>query len=238
MTVTSATCFTRNEYFSKSDLDKIRSDLGENIFAAQYQQYPSQPTGHMIKRDSLQRYDHLPIRKKSHYVIQSWDTAIKVDATNDCSVCATLLVDDQRNYYLLEVLRDRLLYPELKAQAISQAKKHRPNTILIEEAGLGRTLIKDLKAAGLPAVGVIPEGDKLTRVSIQLEKFTNVKCSFPEKHLGSLTSRTSFSLFPTGATTTRSMLSSKPWPTSASPYWNDAATQGFRKFREQLWLRT
>jgi phage terminase large subunit-like protein len=86
-------------------------------------------------------------------VIQSWDTAIKVDATNDCSVCATLLVDDQRNYYLLEVVRDRLLYPELKAQAISHAKKHRPDTILIEEAGLGRTLIKDLKAAGLPAVG-------------------------------------------------------------------------------------
>jgi predicted phage terminase large subunit-like protein len=92
-----------------------------------------------------------------------------------------LLVDDQRNYYLLEVVRDRLLYPELKAQAISQAKKHRPNTILIEEAGLGRTLIKDLKAAGLPAVGVVPEGDKLTRVSIQLEKFANGQVFFPRE---------------------------------------------------------
>ena len=108
----------------------------------------------MIKRDSIQRYDQLPIRTKSHYVIQSWDTAIKADANNDCSACATLLVDDKRNYYLLEVVRDRLLYPELKALAISQAKKHRPNIILIEEAGLGRKLIKDLKAAGLPAVGV------------------------------------------------------------------------------------
>ena len=44
-----------------------------------------------------------------------------------------------------------MLYHDLKAQAIAQAKKHRPDTILIEEAGLlGRTLIKDLKAAGLP----------------------------------------------------------------------------------------
>ena len=58
----------------------------------------------MIKRDSIQRYDRLPIRtKESHYVIQSWDTAIKVDATNDYSACATLLVDDKPNYYLLEV---------------------------------------------------------------------------------------------------------------------------------------
>jgi Terminase RNaseH-like domain len=111
----------------------------------------------MVKRDTIQRYDHLPIREQSHRVIQSWDTAIKVDATNDCSVCATLLVDEHRNYYLLEVLRDRLLYPELKAQAISQAEKHKPDTILIEEGGLGRTLVKDLKAAGLPAVGVVPD---------------------------------------------------------------------------------
>jgi predicted phage terminase large subunit-like protein len=53
---------------------------------------------------------------------------------------------------------------------------------LIEEAGLlGRTLIRDLKAAGLPAVGVVPEGDKLTRVSIQLEKFSNGQVFFPEQ---------------------------------------------------------
>ena len=63
MTVISVTCFTRND-ISKSDLDKIRSELGEDIFAAQYQQYPSQPTGHMIKRDNLQRYDQLPIRNE------------------------------------------------------------------------------------------------------------------------------------------------------------------------------
>ena len=37
ITVASATCFTRNE-IPKSDLDDIRSVLGEEIFAAQYQQ--------------------------------------------------------------------------------------------------------------------------------------------------------------------------------------------------------
>ena len=100
--------------------------------------------------------------------------------TNDYSACVTLLVDDRGNYYVVDVLRDRLLYHQLKAQAIAQAQKHRPNTILIEEAGLGRTLVKDLKAAGLPAVGVVPEGDKLTRVSIQVEKFENGQVFFPQ----------------------------------------------------------
>jgi predicted phage terminase large subunit-like protein len=169
------------EYFSQRAVEERRSQLDERIFAAQYQQDPLQPLGVMIKRDAIQRYDYRPIREKSHYVIQSWDTAIKVDPTNDYSVCATLLVDDRRNYYLLGVVRKRLLYHELKAKAIFQAKKHKPNVILIEEAGLGRTLIKDLKAAGLPAVGVIPEGDKLTRLSIQLEKFANGQVFFPRE---------------------------------------------------------
>ena len=85
----------------------------------------------MIKRDSIQRYDRTADpHKESHYVIQSWDTAIKVDATNDYSACATLLIDDQPNSTSLEVLRDRLHYPDLKAQAIAQAKKHRPDVIL------------------------------------------------------------------------------------------------------------
>jgi hypothetical protein len=97
---------------SKSDLDHIRSELGEDIFAAQYQQCPSQPTGHMIKRDNIQRYDHLPPRKGNHYVILSLDTATKADANSDYCVCATLLVDGRRNYYVVEVLRLGFFIPD------------------------------------------------------------------------------------------------------------------------------
>ena len=225
------------EYFSQRAVDERRSQLDEKIFAAQYQQSPLQPLGVMIKRDTIQRYDYLPIRKESHYVIQSWDTAIKVDATNDCSACATLLVDDERNYYLLEVLRDRLLYPELKAQAISQAKKHRPNTILIEEAGLGRTLIKDLKAAGLPAVGVIPEGDKLTRVSIQLEKFANGQVFLPREAPWLVPFENELFAFPNGRyddqvdAVIQALAYKRP-----TPFWNDAALKGFENF-SSLWLQ-
>ena len=227
------------EYFSQRDVDERRSQLDEKIFAAQYQQARCQPTGrHDQAGQSSSAMIDLPIRKKSHYVIQSWDTAIKVDATNDCSVCATLLVDDQRNYYLLEVVRDRLLYPELKAQAISQAKKHRPNTILIEEAGLGRTLIKDLKAAGLPAVGVIPEGDKLTRVSIQLEKFANRQVFFPREAPWLVDFENELFAFPNGRyddqvdALIQALAYKRP-----TPLWNDASLKGFENLMNSLWLQ-
>jgi predicted phage terminase large subunit-like protein len=222
---------------SKSDLDNIRSELGEDIFAAQYQQCPSQPTGQMIKRDSIQRYHRLPTRKESHYVIQSWDTAIKADVSNDCSVCATLLVDDQRRYYLLEVLRDRLLYPDLKAQAIAQAKKHRPDVILIEEAGLGRTLIKDLKAAGFTAIGVIPEGDKLTRVSVQLEKFANRQVFFPKEAPWLVDHENELFAFPNGRYDDQVDAVIQALTYKSTPYWNDAALRGFENLVNSLWLQ-
>jgi predicted phage terminase large subunit-like protein len=224
---------------SKSDLDRIRSELGEDIFAAQYQQCPSQPTGHMIKQDSIQRYDQLPIRTKSHYVIQSWDTAIKADANNDCSVCVTLLLDDRGKYYVVDVLRDRLLYPELKARAISQAKKHKPDTILVEEAGLlARTLIKDLKAAGLPAVGVIPEGDKLTRVSIQLEKFTNGQVLFPREAPWLVDFENELLAFPNGRYDDQvdALIQALAYKRPISLF-DDAALKGWENFANALWLQ-
>jgi predicted phage terminase large subunit-like protein len=227
---------------SKSDLDNIRSELGEDIFAAQYQQCPSQPTGHMIKRDSIQRYDQPPIRTKSHRVIQSWDTAIKVDATSDYSACATLLVDEDRNqpnqrkYYLLEVLRGRFLYAELKAQAIAQAKKYRPDTILIEEAALlARTLLKDLKAVALPAVGVVPEGDKLTRVSIQLEKFANRQVFFPEQAPWLIDLENELFAFPNGRYDDQVDALFQALAHARPAYlWDDAALKGLEDFTNAL----
>ena len=222
---------------SKSDLDKIRSELGEDIFAPQYQQCPSQPTGQMIKRDSIQRYDRLPTRKESHYVIQSWDTAIKVGVSNDCSACATLLVDGKPNYYLLEVVRDRLLYPDLKAQAIAQAKKHTPDVILIEEAGLlGRTLIKDLKAAGFKAIGVIPEGDKPTRVSVQLEKFANRQVFFPREAPWLVDLENELFAFPNGRYDDQVDALVQALAYKRPPLWDDAALRGLENFTAGLIL--
>ena len=164
----------------KSVLDQIRADQGEDIFAAQYQQCPSQPMGVVIKRDYVRYYDDLPMpRTGSPYLIQSWDTAIGVDGRNDYSACVTVLLD--AHYYVVDGVRDRLLCPDLKDLAIAQAKKHKPTTILIEAAGLGKKLADDLRAAGLSARAVIPEGDKEIRVSIQLEKFKKGQVFFPRQ---------------------------------------------------------
>jgi predicted phage terminase large subunit-like protein len=224
------------EWFPQEALDERRAVLDEATFAAHYQQCPIQPAGMMIKRDAIKRYDLLPIRTKSHFIIQSWDTAIKTDAHHDYSPCVTLLVDDRGNYYVIDVLRDRLLYHQLKAQAIAQAQKHRPNRILIEEAGLvGRTLVKDLKAAGLPAVGVVPDGDKPTRASIQVEKFENGQVFFPREAPWLADFETELLAFPNGSYDDQvdALIQGLAYKRPAE---YDAALPGFENLVTGLWL--
>lgn len=68
-------------------LERIRGQVGSDVFAAQYQQRPVPPGGVMIKRDSIRRYDQPPTRTASSLVVQSWDTATKAGGENDYLVC-------------------------------------------------------------------------------------------------------------------------------------------------------
>ena len=99
---------------------------------------------------------------------------------NDWSVCTTWLRHGNK-YYLLDVLRGRFDYPTLKAQAILHARLHMPGKILIEDTGVGTALLTELKDAGFPAIGVIPEHDKRTRMSIQSGKFESGQVFFPNE---------------------------------------------------------
>jgi predicted phage terminase large subunit-like protein len=160
-----------------SILQSYRAQIGSDVFAAQYQQRPVPREGVMIKRTWPRRYDRLPERNSSS-VIQSWDTATKETGQSNYSVCTTWYYHDKK-YYLVDVLRERVDYPTLKARAISLAKFHTPKTILIEDVGLGSGLVKELQQAGLPAVPVTPKSDKRTRMSIQSAKFESGQVFLP-----------------------------------------------------------
>jgi predicted phage terminase large subunit-like protein len=134
----------------------------------------------MIKRAWLQRYDQLPNVDPSAVVIQSWDPATKGGDRSDYSVCTTWLYQDKR-YYLIDVFRGRLDFPALKAQALSLAQLHNPQIILVEDAGVGDALAKELNEARLPAIAIKPEGDKRTRMAIQSIKFESGQVFLPSE---------------------------------------------------------
>src|SRR5690348_254520 len=63
--------------------------------------------------------------------------ALKVTPTGSYSVCLTFLVRNNNLYFLIDVFRDRVDFPQLCQQVVALAAKHRPDAILIEDKGSG-----------------------------------------------------------------------------------------------------
>jgi len=161
-------------------LESIKSQMGSDIFSAQYQQRPVPPGGAMIKRSWVLRYDSPPLPAPSSRCVQSWDTGSKDGPQNDWSVCTTWLVEKGK-YYLLHVLRGRFDYPTLKNQAIGHAKVHKPYRIIIEDTGVGTALISELKREGLPVIKNRPVQSKITRMAVESAKFESGQIILPRQ---------------------------------------------------------
>jgi len=105
--------------------------------------------------------------------VQSWDTANKATELSDFSVCTTWGILG-KNLYLLEVLRRRMEYPELKRAVRDQHALFRPSVVLIEDKASGTQLIQELVADGLYAVTRYqPQSDKIMRMHAQTAMIEN-----------------------------------------------------------------
>jgi predicted phage terminase large subunit-like protein len=156
-------------------IEKIKHELGDYLFQSQYQQNPVPMGGAIIKTAWLRYYvpEERPGRFSSK--IQSWDTASKSGEFNDYSVCTTWGVLNQQ-YYLLDVFRCRLEYPDLRRAVKEQYVKHAPNAVVIEDKGSGIQLLQDLRADGvfaLKAYCPLPGNDKAMRLFAQSAAFEN-----------------------------------------------------------------
>jgi predicted phage terminase large subunit-like protein len=105
--------------------------------------------------------------------VQSWDTANKPSQLADYSVCTTWGLRNDR-FYLLNVYRHKLAYPDLKRAVREQDRLFRPTSILVEDKASGTQLIQDLIEEGLSkVVRIAPEGDKIMRLHAQTATIEN-----------------------------------------------------------------
>ena len=166
-----------SDRFNELALARLKVVLGRS-YNSLYQGRPTAAEGDIIQLTWMQRYSQKPTFKR---VTQSWDTAQKAGANNDYNVCATFGEDAAGNYYLLDVFRDRLEYPALKRAAIELRSRFNPTELLIEDKGHGTALGQELKT--LPNFRVImiePEGDKITRMSIESTAIEAGRLFLPE----------------------------------------------------------
>lgn len=160
---------------SLSMFASTRQRMGDYHFSSQYQQNPIPMGGAMVKDKWIMYYDETMPMHEFNETLQSWDTANKSGELNDYSVCTTWGRKNKR-YYLLNVFRKRLNYPELKRAVKEMYEQYKPGKVLIEDKASGTQLIQDLQSDGLYQVKAYepPKGtDKIMRLHAVTALFEN-----------------------------------------------------------------
>jgi predicted phage terminase large subunit-like protein len=162
-------------------LDDLKLQIGSDAFAAQYQQSPAPPGGAMVKRDWVVRYSELPPHRDRLIVLQSWDVASKGGLANDWTVGTTWILTRKKFWYLVDVWRQHVDYPALKANVQRLAKEWGARRVLIEDAGTGTALVQELRGHVSGIIAVKPEGDKVSRMAVASAKFEAREVFLPER---------------------------------------------------------
>ena len=161
-------------------LVQMQRNIGTYFFGAQYQQSPIPEGGAMLQKPWFRFYETAPEKKPSGKIFQSWDVAAKDGLQNDYSVCTTWLFQD-KNYYLLDLVRGRFDFPRLRDAAKTLSDRYKPWAIVIEDASAGISLAQELRAMGQWRVKPVPVNrDKVTRLFVQAAKFEAGLVHFPK----------------------------------------------------------
>jgi predicted phage terminase large subunit-like protein len=151
-------------------LNELKQMMGSLDFSAQYQQQLIPVGGNLVKWSWFRFYDEPPVPLPTDRIIVSWDTAMNSNELADYSACVVLLLRGE-TVYVLDVYRARLDYPNLKRKVIEIHRRWRHSTLIyaliVENKGSGMSLIQDLRDDGIHAIGILPEGDKIMRMSAQ-----------------------------------------------------------------------
>ena len=174
------------EFWSQTELEALREELPSSKWMAQYQQQPTSETNAIVKREWWQWWeDERP--PPCEFIIQSWDTAHETKKMNDYSACTTWGVwyddedDGQANLILLNAIRDRLEFPDLKRKAFEEWQMWEPDAFMVEKKAAGAPLIQEFRAMGIPVQEYSPgKGqDKITRLNSVADLFASGKVWAP-----------------------------------------------------------
>jgi predicted phage terminase large subunit-like protein len=176
------------EFWSLDELSKLRDELPLPKWQAQYQQDPTSEQGAIVKREWWKVWEgERP--PPCEFIIQSWDTAFTKNERSDYSACTTWgvfhLNEDQNDTHiiLLDALKERLEFPELKQRALDMYTEWEPDACIVEAKASGAPLVFELRKMGIPVQEFTPTrgNDKITRVNSVSDLFASGKVWAPRK---------------------------------------------------------
>ena len=165
------------EMFPPEVLEQIRRTQGPYWWAAMYMGRPTPLEGGVLKREWMNnRYSAPPAMQR---VIQTVDSAAKSGEDNDYSIVATWGTDGI-DFYLLDVWRAKVEFPELKRAVSDQFIKHQPSAVYVEDASSGMSLLQEMqRETMIPVIAQQPISNKLGRVHAVSGLFQSGKVKLP-----------------------------------------------------------
>lgn len=155
-----------NPLIDKNEIDEMAKDISQMLRDQEiYGKFVDSSSAGIIKRDWWKYYtkdelEELRFIKR----VQSWDTAFKKNEENDFSVCTTWEIR-QNGFYLIDLWRGRVEFPELKKTVVKLFNDYKPNEVLIEDKASGQSLIQELqRETRIPIKAIKVSADKIARV--------------------------------------------------------------------------
>ena len=159
------------EFWKLEELEGVKASIPIPKWNAQYMQNPTAEEGAIIKREwwGIWEGEEPPV---CSYIIQSYDTAFSKSDRADYSAITTWGIfepteGDGEAIVLLDAIRGRWDFPELKEKANELQQEYDPDMILIEQKASGMPLTQELRRMGIPVTPFTPSrgADKFTRMN-------------------------------------------------------------------------
>jgi len=166
------------EFWPVEELLSKKAALDIRYWNAQYMQNPVSEEGALIKREwwNIWEKDTPP---ECEFIIMSLDAAQEANNRADYNALTTwgVFFNEEVNNYniiLLNAIKKRLEFPELKKLVLEEYKAWEPDAFMVEKKSNGAALYQELRRMGIP-VGEFTPGkgqDKIARVNAISDLFS------------------------------------------------------------------
>ena len=151
------------ERFSLEILNEIKSTLSTADWLSLYQQKPVPEGGAIFETSKIRYYDESSEPKRFDQIVGSWDMTFKENKSSDF-VVGQLWGRKGADFYLLDMVRDRMDFVKTLKVFINFANKHKKcNCWLVEDKANGTAIISTLKKHISGIIPITPKESKQER---------------------------------------------------------------------------
>jgi predicted phage terminase large subunit-like protein len=159
------------DFWPVEELLAKKAGMDVRYWNAQYMQNPVSEEGALIKREWWKMWEE-EVPPQCEFTIMSLDAAQEANNRSDYNALTTwgVFFNEQTNNYaiiLLNAIKKRLEYPDLKALVLEEYKQWEPDAFMVEKKSSGSVLYQEMRRMGIP-VGEFTPGkgqDKIARVN-------------------------------------------------------------------------